>query len=231
MPSTSTAGSISAERASTENPIIVRSHRPQHEHLIGLKLRDAQDAAAFEMLDVDAEMGFMDKANKFRHHRITFRFVAVYNDRARQWHRYVTNAPPSMLAAEHFTAVYAARWEIELLFRELKTHYRLDHMPSGNRFISESLLYAAVLTLVVSRRLHRLVRRRYKLSRAELPLDRWARLVASISQPLLDIALSPRRNAPCERRLLTYLRNEGPDPNRARPSLATRAQQGLYLPA
>jgi len=209
----------------------VRSHRPQHEHLIGLKLRDAQDAAAFEMLDVDAEMGFMDKANKFRHHRITFRFVAVYNEWARQWHRYVTNASPSMLAAEHFTAVYAARWEIELLFRELKTHYRLDHEPRGNRFISESLLYAAVLTLVVSRRLHRLVRRRYKLTQDALPFDRWARLVASISQQILESALSPRPRRLSERRLLAYLRNEGPDPNRSRLPLATRGQQGLYLPA
>lgn len=92
------------------NPIIVRSHRPEHDHLVGLKLRDAQDAAGFEILDVDAEMGFIDRTDKFRHHRLTFRFVAVYNERAGQWHRYVTNAPPSMLAADHFTAVYAARW-------------------------------------------------------------------------------------------------------------------------
>ena len=118
-----------------------------------------------------------------------------------------------------------------MLFRELKGHYRLDHMPIRSRFISESLLYAAVLTLVVSRRVHRLVRRRDKLALTELPFDRWARLVASISQQILDIALSPRRRRLSERRLLTYLRSEGPDPNRSRLSLATRAQQGLYLPA
>ena len=104
-------------------------------------------------------------------------------------------------------------------------------MPSSNRFISESLLYAAVLTLVVSRRLNRLVRRRDRLTDDTIPFDRWARLVASISQQLLEIALLPRRRRLSERRLLAYLQNEGPDPNRARLPLGSRAQQGLYVPA
>ena len=48
-----------------------------------------------------------------------------------------------MVRAEHAGAIYAARWEIELLFLGLKSHYRLDHIPSGNRWISESLIYAS----------------------------------------------------------------------------------------
>ena len=40
-------------------------------------------------------------------------------------------------AAKHFTAVDAARWEVELLFRELKGSYRLGQMPSANRRVHE----------------------------------------------------------------------------------------------
>ena len=39
------------------------------------------------------------------------------------------------MKAQHFTAVYAARWEVELLFRELKRTYRIKHMPSANNLM------------------------------------------------------------------------------------------------
>lgn len=66
---------------------------------------------------------------------------------------YLTNIPAEQLPAEDVQATYALRWQIELLFKGLKRHYRLEDMPSGNRHIVESLLYAAILSLAVSRRL------------------------------------------------------------------------------
>lgn len=60
-------------------------------------------------------------------------------------------------------ATYALRWQIELLFKELKRHYRLEDMPSGNRDIVESLLYAAIPSLAASRRLLQAVVRPFRL--------------------------------------------------------------------
>jgi len=118
-------------------------------------------------------------------HRTRFRCVAVYNHELAQWHRYVTNVPTRMLKAKPFTAVYVARWEVELLFRELKGSYRLGQMPSANRHVTETLIYAALLTLLVSRRLYRALRTRWRLDPRRLPFDRWAVLVATVADDLL----------------------------------------------
>jgi IS4 transposase len=56
---------------------------------------------------------------------------------------------------------YAQRWQIESLFKELKSHYRLDQLPSSNRHVVRALIWAAVLSLVVSRRF--LLRARAKI--------------------------------------------------------------------
>jgi IS4 transposase len=50
----------------------------------------------------------------------------------------LTNLPASLMAAEHFAAVYAPRWEVELLFRELKGVYRIEQMPSENKHVTET---------------------------------------------------------------------------------------------
>ena len=216
------------------NPVILRSHRPEHDHLVGMKLNDAMKIAGHDVLDVEAEMVFQRKHTrgpKVTTHYASFRFVALYNAPLGCWHRYVTNAPPQMLRAEHAGAIYAARWEIELLFRELKSHYRLDHMPSGNRWISESLIYASVLTLVASRRLHHLARQRSRTDERRMPFDRWARLVASVGHQLLGIALNRGPSPRIERRLLDFLQTEAIDPNRRRRPLALRAEMGVYAPA
>ncbi len=37
---------------------------------------------------------------------------------------------------------YGARWQIELLFREMKSSYGVEEMPSRKRHVVEALLYA-----------------------------------------------------------------------------------------
>ena len=215
------------------NPVIVRSHRPEHDGLVGMTLNEAQDLVGGDVLDVEAEMVFQRKhrkAPKVTTHHVSFRFIAVYNAALGRRHRYVTNAPQDMIRAEHATVIYAARWEIELLFRELKSHYRLDQMPSGNQWISESLIYASVLTLVASQRLHRMVRQRWRIDERRMPFDRWARLVASVGHELLALALERGGRPRAERRLLRFLRAESVDPNRQRIPLALRAERGVYQP-
>lgn len=101
--------------------------------------------------------------------------------------------PPEMMRAEHMTAVYAARWEVELLFRELKKSYRIEQTPSKSRHVAETLTYAALLTLVVSRALQRALCARWKADPWRTPIDRWAVLVATVAQQLLALITS-RRN-------------------------------------
>lgn len=215
------------------NPLIVRSHKRAHRQLVGLDLNDAQQVLGSGTLDVEAEMGFAlhhDRRPYVTHHRARFRCVAIYNAELGQWHRYITNMPPEIMRAEHITAVYAARWEVELLFRELKKTYRIEHTQSKSRHITEALIYAALLTLVVSRALQRALCARWRADPWRVPIDRWAVLVALVAQPLLDIVLSPRHRNARATRVETFLRAEARDPNRTRIPLPFRAQMGLYLP-
>ena len=41
---------------------------------------------------------------------------------------------------------YAARWQIEIIFKELKSHYWLDELPTRKAHIVETLLLGAVIT-------------------------------------------------------------------------------------
>lgn len=212
------------------NPRIVQAHRRGQRRLVGLPLREAQDLVDDEVLDVEAEMTYL-----LRHshrpfvttHHVRFRCVALYNSELDQWHRYVTNVPPNMMKAEHFGAVYAARWEVELLFRELKSHNRLDHMPSANKNVSEALIYAAILALLISRKLYDALRTRFRIDRRRLTMDRWAILLAAVAEPILQVALRRRDRQHSERRIESFLRAEADDPNRARIPLPERAQMGL----
>ena len=117
---------------------------------------------------------------------------------------------------------------MELLFRELKSVYRIDQMPSGNRYVTETLIYAALLTLPLTRRLYRELIRRHKLDPRRLPLDRWARLFAAVADELLILSLNRRDRTWRARRIQSFFRAEATDPDRARIPLPYRAQQGLY---
>ena len=97
--------------------------------------------------------------------------------------------------------------------------------------VSETRIFASVLTLVASRRLHRLVRQRSRIDERRMPFGRWARLVASVGHELLTIALERGVRPRAERRLLDFLRTEALDPNRKRMPLAQRAEMGVYAPA
>ena len=97
-------------------------------------------------------------AGRVRYDVQSLRVVGIRDSGTGQHHFYITNLPVEKLAAEDIRATYALRWQIELLFKELKRYYRIDHMPSSKRHVVEILLYAAILTLIVSRRLLALVR-------------------------------------------------------------------------
>ena len=100
-----------------------------------------------------SEMCIRDRVYRERRHRdaVQFRLVGIWNDEAGVYHLYITNVPPDRLDPEDIARIYAARWEVELLFKELKSHYRLDELPSGKRYVVEALVYTAFLTLIVSR--------------------------------------------------------------------------------
>jgi IS4 transposase len=213
------------------NPTIValnRRHRGRAVGLVGSRLRDVVQRLQREVLDVMVEVRFEHRRYAGRTRRATqrLRVVGVRDASSGEYHLYVTNIPPEKLAAEDVSATYALRWQIELLFKELKRHYRLEDMPSAKRPVVEALLYAAILTLIVSRKLQALVRESLGALGERLPSQRWAAVLESVAQELLVIMVRPpRETAPLLARVTRTLLHEAVDPNRARPSLLAAVEQ------
>ena len=58
--------------------------------------------------------------------------VAVLNEEEQKYHVYITNIPSDVLKPEEIATPYRKRWEIELIFKELKSKYALDVVNTTN---------------------------------------------------------------------------------------------------
>jgi hypothetical protein len=129
----------------------------------------------------------------------------------------MTNVPPEKLAAEDIGPGYSLRRQIEMLFKHFKTHDQIEDMPSGKRVVVDALLYAAFLTMLVSRRLLALLRRQLAAMADRIPERRWAAVFVSVAHEILAAAIRPLSSV---RLLLRHvdkvLLHEAVDPNAAR---------------
>ena len=162
------------------------------------------------------------------------RLIGVWCPTIKKHRLYITSTTPSELSADVAPAVYAMRWEIELMFRELKMQLRMEDMPSGNKAVTECLLYASLLALALGRQLHRALQDRWARTSSAArtrPMERFTAVMHALMPLLLDLLLAPpqHRNA-LERRLRLTLDREAPDPNRKRILLTQRAQLGILGP-
>lgn len=104
------------------------------------------------------------------------RLVAIYNSEEENFHIYITNIQKNVLNAKDIAKLYGARWDIELLFKELKSKYVLDVLETKNVQVIEALLWTAMLTLIVSRRIYSIVKNSTAYSivkNSQLSLKRW----------------------------------------------------------
>ena len=106
-----------------------------------------------------------------------------------KYHTYITNIPVDRLDGEDIATLYSARWEVELIFKELKSRYGIDILPMSNPQVVEALIWVGILTLIVSRRVYLLV---YSANLEDAPRYthlRWATVFAEKSHRLLDAVL------------------------------------------
>ncbi len=158
------------------------------------KIFDVVDDLCRKYIDVEVEIEFdrsltgerERESTRARTHVIRKRFcvVAVRNEDADDYHLYITNLSREEFLLEDLATIYRCRWEVELLFRDLKTQYRLDEFDMTKKHVVEILLYAALLPLVVSRELFSLVME-HADDALVFPPERWAATVRSHGQLIL----------------------------------------------
>lgn len=123
-------------------------------------MHDVLDDLHRDVIDVRVEVSFRRRSyNGSRSSATrTFRVVGVWNEDVEKYNLYVTNLPVAEYSAFDIAQLYRARWEVELLFKELKSTCNLDQVSTGNPAAVEALILVAMISLVVSRVLLDLLR-------------------------------------------------------------------------
>ncbi|MQL48874.1 transposase [Photorhabdus khanii] len=86
-----------------------------------------------------------------RRGRFEFRVIRRWFAQEKRFCFWLTNLPPSHFTADDIMAVYRCRWQVELLFKELKSHTHWTSFATGQKAIAEGLIWASLLALIVWR--------------------------------------------------------------------------------
>ena len=209
------------------NPLIVgvnRKWRGNSVDVVGKKLRDVLPLLKREVLDVEVEVKFKRRKYKGKQSMVTrrFRLVCVFNSESGEYHTYLTNISVDILSAEDIALMYGARWEIELVFKELKSHYRMDQIPCEKPEIVKCLIWVAILTLMCSRRILRLIRNANPENANRYTHLRWAKVFSEQADRLLTEVLECMGMKLDMLTLYNLFLGQGCDPNVKRERLMER---------
>lgn len=181
------------------NPTIVqslRTHRGRSVPVDGEKLKDVLGRLTRKVIDLEVLVRFKTRKYKGKAHykEQKLRMVGVWNEDEERYHLYFTNLSPRQLSAEGVAEAYKLRWQVELLFRQLKSIHGLGKVRTMNEDAAVALVYAAVLSLLVTRSLLEAIRVKLGLSEAETPFERGARAVQRQAVLILQLLASPPRD-------------------------------------
>lgn len=196
---------------SNANPMIVAQHR-RHRG----RARDLEGCTLLEAIEglhrshVDVQVAFDVPLRGGRVVSKTWRVVGILNAASGEYHLYVTNVPTRVLAADDVGRLYAVRWQVELLFKLMKSHGGLDELTSRKWEVVESMLWACVLQVLMSQKLRLALLRRVK-DALVLPPLRFQEVFGTYALLVLMTVTSHR----CSRRvdLDDLMLHEAPDPN------------------
>lgn len=177
----------------------------------GKRLQEILPRLRRKTFEAIVEVGFFKRSYKGqkRYMRRRFRLIAVRNDETNTYHVYLTNTDSEQITTEDVTEVYALRWQVELLFKQLRQMGRLGELPSSKEHIVKALIYGAILALALSNRL--LEELRKKARGRAMPTTRFAEVFRTLSHQLLLELTAHRRQEKTD--LFAMLLYEAIDPN------------------
>ncbi|MNQ83523.1 Transposase DDE domain protein [compost metagenome] len=127
------------------NPKILRAWRGDGREVVKLTDMSLKDAGRrhcrAEVLDMDVKSG-----------QYGYRLIRRWFAEEKRFCVWMTNLPREAWPAERVMRLYRCRWQVELLFKEWKSHNRLKGFVTGQKAIAEGLVWASLLSLVMKRR-------------------------------------------------------------------------------
>jgi IS4 transposase len=212
----------------TGNPLITDVYLGSGANLVGHNLQDVIGQLRRPVIDCQVQVRFRRRVYRGKRTwtKASFRLVGIRNPVTKRYHLYLTNIPVRTVKAEQIASLYASRWVVELLFRELKSSYRIDDLPSTKKEVVESLIYASILTLAASRQLYMLIAERRTRRSCRMPEERWGIVFSSVALDVLLILVGPHEvGRVLGWRTLRYMLHEAMDPNVGRPLLLDRVAE------
>ena len=127
------------------NPKIIQAWRGDGREvpkLAGLSLKEAgRRRCRAEVLDMVVKSG-----------KVEYRLIRRWFAEEKRFCLWMTNLPRAAWSAEQVMSLYRCRWQVELLFKEWKSHNRLKGFVTGEKAIAEGLVWTSLLSLVMKRR-------------------------------------------------------------------------------
>lgn len=219
------------------NPLIVKAFGPDGKELE--QFRDqplkAVKARLLKHACVDLDVAFR------RHGKPPCRCRVVVHPHLRNdaTARYlVTNLARTDFTAEHISDGYRLRWQVELLFKEWKSHANLHAFDTANPNIAEGLIWASLCAATVKRYCAHVTQR---ITRVAMSTRTVAKCIHHVLPDVLyDLMHDPQRLIASVARAIDYLasnaqrahpgrdRKTGVSPEtRARPCLCPRLRTNL----
>ena len=221
------------------NPTLVAVHQGNGSELVGHSLQSVLLFLRREVLDAQVEVAYKKRKYRGKRREVTqsFRLVGIRNPLTQEYHLYLTNLPVTLFSARVIAQIYSARWLIEILFKQLKSFYQLEALSSQNEHVVHALIYAALITMLVSQRIEQQLRQlvvnkeenESSLEDTVFPLLRLAAVLNDLSAKLLETVL---QKAGIKRRPLSLtelILREARDPNHKRDTL-TQILQKIETP-
>lgn len=145
-------GSFIVRGKSNMNPVTRKANRPDGRELQASRnksLKTVKDRLhKYQYLDLDVCFGDEDDEDDI----FNCRLVVHPHLREDGAVRYlVINLAPESFSPDHISDGYRSRWQINLLFKEWKSHANLHAFDTGNFNIAEGLIWAALCAATVRR--------------------------------------------------------------------------------
>lgn len=131
------------------NPLLLRCYRglPDRTEIEGKRLKDI----VLPRNNVDLLVEISAKAQPSGRISHQLRLVAIYVAKEKRHVLLFTSLSPWKFSPSRIGHLYRLRWQIELLFKEFKSHTCLQKFRTANRHIAEGLIWASMIAVLFRR--------------------------------------------------------------------------------
>lgn len=110
---------------------------------------------------------------QMRRGKLEFRVIRRWFKEEKRFCCWLTNLPREAYSADDIMAIYRCRWQVELLFKELKSHTNWKKFATAQKAIVDGLVWASLLALILRRNIARQISPCVSLFKAAKNVDVW----------------------------------------------------------